>query len=112
MLRGELWVAVWPNDPNAKPRPVLIVSNNNRNQKSNFLDVVVVKVTSLFASNGKKKLVNSAEDVEIKLKQDSIIRCGSIYSIEKTILNKKIKQLTLAEMTEVDEKLKTVLDIC
>ena len=47
MLRGEIWLAIWPNDPDKKPRPLLIVSNNLRNQAPKLLDIVIVKLTSL-----------------------------------------------------------------
>ena len=111
MLRGEIWWARWPLDPNAKPRPVLIVSNNLRNSAPNLLDIVVVKITSLMRDDGTKKPVNPAEDVIVTLKKDSIIRCASIFSVEKTMLQSRGGQLPIAAMKLVDEKLKHVLDI-
>jgi mRNA-degrading endonuclease toxin of MazEF toxin-antitoxin module len=111
MLRGEVWWAAWPNDPSAKQRPVLIVSNNLRNGAPNLLDVVVVKLTSLHRDDGKKKPTNPAEDVIVKFKKETIIRCASIYSIEKSMLSNRVMQLSIATMKDVDERLKHVLDI-
>lgn len=111
MLRGEIWWAKWPADPAAKPRPVLIVSNNLRNAAPNLHDIVVVKITSLLRDDGAKKPVNPAEDVIVTLKKDSIIRCASIFSIEKIMLRSRGAQLPIAAMKLVDEKLKHVLDI-
>lgn len=111
MLRGEIWWAKWPTDPSVKPRPVLIVSNNLRNSAPNLHDVVVVKLTSLRRDDGAKKPVNSAEDVVVTLKKDSIIRCASIFAIEKTMLQSRGGQLPIAAMKLVDDKLKHVLDI-
>lgn len=111
MLRGEIWFGVWPNDPAKKQRPLLIVSNNHRNNLNNILDIVVVKLTSLERSDGSKKKINSAEDVLVSLKKPSIIRCGAIYSVEKTFLKNKATQLTSTQMFDVDERLKTVLDL-
>jgi mRNA interferase MazF len=111
MLRGEVWWAAWPNDPSAKPRPILIVSNNLRNGATNLLDVVVVKLTSLHRDDGSKKPTNPAEDVVVKFKKDTIIRCSSIYSIEKSMLTSRITQLSIPTMKEVDKRLKHVLDI-
>jgi mRNA-degrading endonuclease toxin of MazEF toxin-antitoxin module len=111
MLRGEVWIAAWPNDPKAKPRPVLIVSNNFRNSAPNLLDVVAVKLTSLYRDDGRKKPTNPAEDVIFKFKKETIIRCSAIYALEKSMLRNKVAQLPLATMKEVDERLKHVLDL-
>ncbi|MFZ4403796.1 MAG: type II toxin-antitoxin system PemK/MazF family toxin [Pseudobdellovibrionaceae bacterium] len=111
MLRGEIWFGVWPNDPQKKNRPLLIVSNDHRNSAANILDVVVVKVTSLERKDGSVKPINIAEDVVIQLKKKSILRCGSIYSVEKSFFLTKAAQLSPAQMKAVDEKLKNVLDL-
>lgn len=111
MLRGEVWLVVWPNDPARKPRPLLIVSNNYRNQARNILDVIVVKLTSLQRSDGSIKPTNPAEDLILTFKKASIIRCASIYSVEKIFLHKKINQLTYNQMREIEQRLKTALDL-
>lgn len=111
MLRGEIWFGVWPNDPDKKSRPLLIVSNNHRNSMNNISDVVVVKLTSLERADGSKKKLNDAEDILITLRKQTIIRCGALYSVEKILLKSKATQLTSTQMSEVESKLKTVLDI-
>ena len=111
MLRGEVWSAVWPNDPKAMPRPVLIVSNNLRNSSRHLLDLVVVKITGRHRDDGSEKPVNSNEDILYKGKKLSVIQCGAIYSIEKGTLQKCLGQLTIDQMKVVDEKLKNVLDL-
>ena len=111
MLRGEIWTAVWPSDPESKERPVLIVSNNLRNQDARLLDVVVVKITSAERANGSKKLINPAEDVIVTLKKSSLIKCGAVFSVEKTTLRRRLQQLTPSQMKEVDSKLRVVLDL-
>ena len=73
MLRGEIWWAIWPNDPSKKKRPVLIVSNDHKNSNPKLLDIVVVKITGLYRDNNTKKSVNANEDVVVTLKKDSII---------------------------------------
>lgn len=111
MVRGEVWYAVWPNDPKRQPRPVLIVSNNLRNSAPNLLDVVVVKLTGLYRTDGTKKPTNPSEDAIIKFKKETIIRCAAVYSIEKSSLQRKILQLSAGTMNEVDERLRNVLDL-
>lgn len=111
MLRGEIWYGVWPNDPKQTARPLLIVSNNYRNQATYIQDVIVVKLTSLFRKDGSKKNINPSEDFVVTLKKQTIIRCASIYAVEKKFLTSKILKLTLAQMNEIDKRLKTVLDV-
>lgn len=111
MLRGEVWLGVWPNDPEKKGRPFLIVSNNFRNRSVNLLDVTVIKLTSLERSDGSKKPINTFEDVVYTFKKPTIIRCGALFTIEKTSLKKKIQELLPSTMVQVDACLKTVLDL-
>lgn len=111
MLRGEVWLGVWPNDPHKTPRPVLIVSNNLRNQAPNLLDIIVVKLTSLERKDGSKKPINPSEDVVHTFKKPTIIRCGSIFTIEKSFLKNKLQDLPDTLMSKVDTCLKTALDI-
>jgi mRNA interferase MazF len=111
MLRGEVWIGIWPNDPKKTPRPLLIVSNNHRNKAKYILDVVVVKLTSLQRQDGSDKPTNPAEDLVLNFKKSTIIRCASIYAVEKSLLHKKVNQLTPNQMKDVDQKLKTALDL-
>jgi len=111
MLRGEVWLGIWPNDPQKKQRPLLIVTNNLRNQAPNLLDITVVKLTSLYRQDGSEKATNPSEDVIHKFKKPTIIRCGAIFTIEKRYLRNKLQQLPLSVMSQVDLCLKTVLDI-
>ncbi len=111
MQQGQIWLAIWPNDPSKKLRPVLIVSNNLRNSQPNILDTVVVKLTSYQRTDGSPKPVNQAEDFLITLKKKTIVRCGSLYSIPKSILNKQLGMLSLSEIKMVRERLANVFDL-
>ncbi|MCC7404952.1 MAG: type II toxin-antitoxin system PemK/MazF family toxin [Bdellovibrionales bacterium] len=109
MLRGEIWLGVWPADPQQTPRPLLIVSNNLRNRASRLHDVVVLKLTSLKTSTGQTKPTNPSEDVVITLKKPTIIRCAAIYAVEKSYLTKKLTQISADELAKVEACLKIVL---
>ena len=111
MLRGEIWLGMWPNDPGKKMRPLLIVSNNHRNRASALLDLVVVKLTSLHRQDGSVKPTHPAEDLVLTFKKPTIIRCAAIYSVEKSFLKKKINELTSAQLDDIDKRLKTVLEL-
>ena len=52
-----------------------------------------------------------AEDVIVKFKKDTIIRCAAIYALEKSMLSNRVMQLSIATMKDVDERLKHVLDL-
>jgi mRNA-degrading endonuclease toxin of MazEF toxin-antitoxin module len=109
MKRGEIWAAVWPNDPTKKERPVLIVSNDFRNSTPALQDVTVLKITSFKRADGSKKVVNRFEDVVVQLKKESIIQGGAIFSIEKRLLRRSLGQLAPSQMTEVDDRLRSAL---
>ncbi len=109
MKRGEIWAAQWPNDPLKKMRPVLIVSNDHRNSTPMLLDVTVLKITSLKRADGSKKNVNQFEDLVLRLKNESIIQSGAIFSVEKKNFKKILGQLTPAQMDEVDDRLRSAL---
>jgi mRNA-degrading endonuclease toxin of MazEF toxin-antitoxin module len=111
MLRGEIWWAKWPTDPTSKARPVLIVSNNFRNSAPNLHDLIVVKLTSLKRDDGSRKPTNPAEDVIVTLRKETIIRCASIFSVEKTMLQSRGGLLPIDAMKTVDEKLKHALSL-
>ncbi len=111
MRRGEVWLGVWPHDPQQKPRPLLVVSNNLRNQAPNLLDIIVVKLTSLHRRNGSQKPTNPSEDVIHTFKKPTIIRCSAIYTVEKPYLKKKVQHVPTKVMKQVDACLKVTLGL-
>ncbi len=111
MLRGEIWWGVWPNDPQKKKRPLLIVSNDFRNQSTQIRDVIVVKLMSLQRSDGSQKPTNAAEDLVLQFKKPSIIRCGAIFTVEKQFLLAKADQISPQNLVHVGELLKNALDL-
>jgi mRNA-degrading endonuclease toxin of MazEF toxin-antitoxin module len=109
MKRGEIWAAVWPNDPLKKERPVLIVSNDHRNDTPALQDITVLKITSLKRADGSKKNVHQFEDLVIQLKKESIIQAGAIFTIEKRNLRRALGQLSSSQMSEVSDRLRNAL---
>jgi mRNA-degrading endonuclease toxin of MazEF toxin-antitoxin module len=109
LKRGEIWAAVWPNDPLKKERPVLIVSNDHRNETPTLLDITVLKITSLKRPDGSTKYIHQFEDVVVKLKKESLIQCGAIFSIEKRTLRRPLGRLSPAQMADVSDQLRNAL---
>jgi mRNA-degrading endonuclease toxin of MazEF toxin-antitoxin module len=109
LKRGEIWAAIWPNDPLKKERPVLIVSNDHRNGTPTLLDITVLKITSLKRPDGSAKYIHQFEDVVVKLKKESLIQSGAIFSIEKRTLRRPLGQLSPAQMDQVSDQLRNAL---
>ncbi len=78
-----------------KRRPVIIISNNLYNQKTE--DIVVVAVTSNIETKEYTLLITQKDMEEGNLPRDSMIRVDKIYSLSQLIVVKrlgKIKEAT------------------
>jgi mRNA interferase MazF len=78
-----------------KRRPVIVISNNIYNQKTE--DIVVVAVTSNIQKKDYTILITQNDMEEGNLPKDSMIRADKIYSLSQLIVVKrlgKIKQVT------------------
>ena len=78
-----------------KRRPVIVISNNIYNQKTE--DIVVVAVTSNIQKKDYTILISQNDMEEGNLPNDSMIRVDKIYSLSQLIVVKrlgKIKQVT------------------
>jgi mRNA interferase MazF len=78
-----------------KRRPVIVISNNIYNQKTE--DIVVVAVTSNIQKKDYTILITQNDMEEGNLPKDSMIRVDKIYSLSQLIVVKrlgKIKQMT------------------
>jgi len=78
-----------------KRRPVIVISNNLYNQKTE--DIVVVAVTSNIETKEYTLLITQNDMDEGNLPRDSMIRVDKIYSLSQLIVVKrlgKIKEAT------------------
>ena len=93
----------------SKNRPALIISSNEFNK--NNQDIIALKITSsYFNTKWELKLVNN--DLKSgKLKKQSYIDTGFIYTIEKSLITHNIGSITNSLLTEVKSKLKNVLNL-
>lgn len=92
----------------AKRRPVLIVSNNNYNQK--FQDVVVRVITS-----NKHKDSYSAkledDDLEISvLPQGSIVKAHKLFTIQQNKIIKKFSVVKVEYFEKIADKIKHLIE--
>lgn len=92
----------------AKKRPVLVLSNNSYNEKTN--DVLVAAITS----NIRKKdytVMLTKQDIDIgALKVDSCIRVDKIYSLSQRIVISTFGKVKAHIMDDVIEKLNQLIN--
>lgn len=70
-----------------KQRPVIIISNNRYNQRSE--DIVVVAMTSNPATVDYGFTITSTDLEQGELRRASMVRCDKIYSISQSLVLKR-----------------------
>ena len=93
----------------SKLRPVLVVSSNELNSLGD--DLIVLKITS--KTHFREFQVELTQDdlLEGKLKKKSYIDCSSVFTVEKSLVIKRIAKLTPEKLQEVKSTLKRTFDI-
>jgi len=74
-----------------KRRPVIVISNNVYNQKTE--DIVVVAITSNIEQKDYTLLITQNDMEEGNLPKDSMIRVDKIYSLSQTIVAKRLGKI-------------------
>ena len=83
----------------ARRRPVIVISNNLYNQKTE--DIVVVAVTSNIEERDYTSLITQ-NDMEMgTLLKDSIIRADKIYSLSQLIVVKRLGMIKQATFDKI-----------
>jgi len=70
-----------------KRRPVLILSNNDYNQR--YQDVIVSAITSNLIDREYQVIITNEEMAEGELKMSSAVRTDKIYTLSQSIVLKK-----------------------
>lgn len=70
-----------------KRRPVLILSNNEYNQR--YQDIIAAAITSNVLEREYQTIITNDEIAEGELKVDSAIRADKIYTLSQSIVIKK-----------------------
>ena len=89
-----------------KKRPVIVISNNLYNQKTE--DIVVVAVTSNIEKNVYSLLITQDDTETGNLPEVSMVRADKIYSLSQLIVVKrlgKIKRASFGKIIEVLNRL-------
>ncbi|MDK2913678.1 MAG: mRNA interferase MazF [Thermococcaceae archaeon] len=93
----------------SKLRPVLVVSSNELNSISD--DLIVLKITSK-PHFREFQVELTQNDLTIgRLKKKSFIDCSSVFTVEKSLVIKKIAGLRNEKLEEVKRALKRTFEI-
>ncbi|MBD3204043.1 type II toxin-antitoxin system PemK/MazF family toxin [Candidatus Woesearchaeota archaeon] len=90
-----------------KVRPVIVISNNEFNHKSE--DVIVCGITSNIINNMYSVIIQNSDLEEGRLIIESAIKAENILKINKKILIKKIGALKKEVFTEAVEKIYSII---
>ena len=86
----------------SKKRPVLVLSNDDYNSKTD--DIIVAAITSNLTSRDYSVLITNSDLLEGNLIVDSCIRVDKIYTLAQNIVIKKFGEVNENVMNEVKNK--------
>lgn len=90
-----------------KKRPVLVISNDNYNTKTD--DIIVTAITSNILTKDYSILISNEDLREGDLKVNSCIRVDKIYTLSQNIVIKKFGVVNDNIINEVKEKFNKLL---
>ena len=92
-----------------KLRPVLVLSSEKLNKVSR--DLIVAKISSSQQLEDFEVELKPDDLEEGKLKKISYIHCHSIFTVEKTLILKKVGRLKSEKLNEVKNIIKCIFNI-
>jgi len=111
--RGDVLIARFPNADGspAKPRPVLVVQSDVYNTKINNLIVAAITTNLKHATDPASLLIDvSLPDGQATgLRQNSIVSCINLATIDSSLVAKKIGELPVVLLRQIDGCLRIAL---
>ncbi|HMV50623.1 MAG TPA: type II toxin-antitoxin system PemK/MazF family toxin [Blastocatellia bacterium] len=113
--RGDVVLVDYPYSGGglAKVRPALVVQNNRDNQR--LVNTIVVQITSLTrrALEPTQLLIKLTTPAgqQSGLRQDSVVNCVNLLTLDKDKVLKKLGTLPDALMQQVNDCLKSALEL-
>jgi mRNA interferase MazF len=113
--RGDVVLVDYPHSGGGgtKVRPVLVVQNDRDNQR--LLNTIVVQITSTTRRAGEftQVLVEAAspEGQQSGLRQDSVVNCVNLLTLDKVQVLRKIGSLPTTLMVKVNDGLRAALEL-
>lgn len=93
---------------NSKQRPVLVISNDNYNSKTE--DIVIAAITSKLGGFEHSVRIDTKDLTEGKLKVTSEIRADKIYTLSKSIVRRKFGQVNVEIIESVRKKINNLIN--
>jgi mRNA interferase MazF len=112
LKRGLVVLAIYPftDLSSAKRRPALVVSATKRPGR----DCILAFITSRTGRIEETDLMIDSADGDFAatgLRIASLVRCGKLMTLDRTLLTGRLGQLSTRSMTEVDTRLKKALEL-
>ena len=113
--RGEVVLVDYPYSTGggAKVRPVLVIQNDRDNQR--LMNTIVAQITSMTrrALEPTQLLIEIAtpEGRQSGLRQDSVVNCVNLLTLDKEKILRKLGSLPDALMQQVNNCLKAALEL-
>ena len=92
-----------------KLRPVLVLSSSELNRLSK--DVIVAKISSSHKISEYEVKLEQKDLEEGRIKKASYIHCHSIFTVEKSLILKKVGRINKEKVEEVSSKLKNLFEL-
>ena len=92
----------------SKRRPVLVLSNDDYNSKTD--DIIVAAITSNLTSKDYSIFITNSDLLEGNLKVDSCIRVDKIYTLAQNIVIKKFGEVNENVLNEVKNKINKLIE--
>ena len=91
----------------SKKRPVLVLSNDDYNSKTD--DIIVAAITSNLTSKDYSVFITNSDLLEGNLIADSCVRVDKIYTLAQNIVIKKFGEVNENVMNEVKNKINELI---
>jgi mRNA interferase MazF len=113
--RGGVVIVDWPfaSGRGRKPRPALIVQNDHDNQRLQNTILAMITSTTRRALEPTQLFIDlSSQDGQLSgLRQDSVVNCINLFTVEQTKILQTIGHLSPALMQQANGCLKAALQL-
>lgn len=112
MKRGEIWWASLPVPIGSGPgfrRPVVVVQSNPFNQSRIATVVVAVLTSNLALAEAPGNVRISRQDSG--LNRASVVNVSQLLTLDRSVLNQRVRVLSAENMQGIDEGLRLVLGL-
>jgi mRNA interferase MazF len=112
VTRGEVVRVDWPfsDRTGSKVRPALVVQADILNGR--IADTILVLISRTQRAVGiTEVLIDPAVDTQSGLRYPSVASCSNLLTIDQSLIVQVIGQLSAATMQQIDDRLKTALEL-